>query len=1097
MKTLSNLLLLPFLLAASAALLTGQGTNGTIAGQITDQAGALIPGAKVQLQNEAAGVTREAVANANGQYVAYALPPGQYKITVEHPGFQKLVRTGIELTAADAVTVDLRLAVGDVRQTVEVSESVPLLQAQTAMVSSLVTNDQMIEMPLKSRTFTSLVLLGPGAYAGSAGNLTTSPYAMRGDVNISVNGSSPQNNSYFIDGMVNRNLWLSTLIMVPTVDSIQEMRVLTSNYSAEYGIAAGAVTIVQTRSGTNRVRASAYEFLRNSALDANTFFNNRLGVAKPGFRRNEFGGTVGGPIRKDRTFFFADYQGIRVAQPRTTISTIATAAQRDMVATGNFAALGTQIYDPYSQTGNVRTPFGGNIIPRTRLDPAAVKLFSLLPDPTSSAANRNFAYNPTQRQSTDQFDVRLDQNIKSADRLFFKYSWDNTSLVIPGFIPVRPGVSLDNNPYLAADGTNTATDTPLRNQSGTFNYVKVFTPSLINETRIGVVRWNQNIEPLGNPFQTATALGIPGVNINDKSGGLPSFTITGFSGLGDNSTYPEVSRTTSFQYENVLTWTRGSHTLKAGGVYVRHRFNGFSAFPTRGDLSFNGQFTRQIGTTTTATALSDFALGALSAINRNILVGTFGMRFWNMGAFIDDTWRVNGRLTINAGLRYDVQAPPYEVYNRWSNFNLDTAKLEIASGSGAKRRLRNLDLNNWAPRTGLTYMLTKDRKTVLRSGFGMSYVEAGQGGGQLYKNLPFFFSQVIATDQNAAPPRRLSDGIPAAVAPDRNNIVELSSGSPNVWDYNLQSTKVMQWSLGVQREILPQTLVDVSYIGTRTIGLVSNININQSVPGAGAQNPRRPFFGVNPNVVNLTYRTNYASTKYHSLQTRVEKRYSKGFTASLAYTYSKYMSNGTNINGGGNGAPQDFRCTRCEWGPMPEDKNHIVVVNHNWELPFGKGRQFVTNGPLSLIIGNWNVTGIWTMTTGEKFTATAAAGVSNSAGGGGDRPNRIKDGNLPVSERSIDRWFDLTAWGTPAQFTFGNSGRGILVGPGSVNVDFGLQREFPFMETRRVQFRWEMFNAFNRANFGTPNSSIGNALAGSISGTAPARVMQLGLKLYF
>jgi hypothetical protein len=1084
-------------LVALTASLLAQGTNGTIAGQITDQAGAVIGNAKVLLQNEAAGVNREAISNGNGQYVAYALPPGQYKITVEQPGFQKLVRTAVELTAADAITVDLRLSIGDVRQTIEVTEAAPLLQSQTAMVSSLVTNEQMIEMPLKNRTFTSLVLLGPGAYAGSAGNLTTSPYAMRGDTNISVNGSSPQNNSYFIDGMVNRNLWLSTLIMVPTVDAIQEMRVLTSNYSAEYGIAAGAITIVQTRSGTNKIRASAYEFLRNSALDANSFFNNRLGVAKPAFRRNEFGGTVGGAIRKDRTFFFADYQGIRVAQPRTSISTIATLAQRDMVATGNFAALGTQVFDPFTLTNNLRTPFPGNQIPRTRLDPASQKLFALLPDPTSPAANRNFAFNPTQRQTTDQFDVRLDQNVGSADRLFFKYSWDNTSLVIPGFIPVRPGASLDKNPYLAADGTYTATDTPLRNQSWTFNYVKVFTPSLINETRLGAVRWNQNIEPLGNSFSTATALGIPGVNINDKSGGLPSFTITGFSGLGDNSTYPEISRTTSFQYENVMTWTRGAHTLKVGGVYVRHRFNGFSAFPTRGDFSFNGQFTRQLNTTTTATALSDFALGATSAINRNILVGTFGMRFWNMGAFVDDTWRVNSRLTINAGLRYDIQAPPYEVHNRWSNFNLDTAKLEIASGSGAQRRLRNLDLNNYAPRTGLTYMLTKDRKTVLRSGFGISFVEAGQGGGQLYKNLPFFFSQVIATDQNAAPPRRLSDGIPAAVPLDPTNTVQLSSGSPNVWDYDLQSTKVMQWSLGIQREILPQTLLDVAYVGTRTIGLVSNINLNQSVPGPGAQNPRRPYFAVNPNIVNLTYRTNAGAAKYQSLQTRVEKRYSKGLTASLAYTYSKYMSNGSNINGGGNAPPQDNRCYRCEWGPMPEDRNHIVVVNHNWELPFGKGRKFVTAGPMSYIIGNWNVTGIWTMSTGEKFTATAAAGVSNSAGGGGDRPNRLKNGNLPVSERTIDRWFDLTAWASPAQFNFGNSGRGILVGPGSVNTDFGLQREFPFGETKRVQFRWEMFNAFNRANFTTPNSSIGNALAGVISNTAPARVMQLGLKLYF
>ena len=422
-------------LLAFVSALMAQGTNGTIAGQVTDQGGAVIPSVKVVLRNEGTSFTREVFTNADGQYAAYAMPPGQYRITVEHAGFQKLVRSGVELTSADAITVDLRLAVGDVQQTVEVTAAAPLLQSQTAMVSSLVTNEQMIEMPLKNRTFTSLVLLGPGAYAGSSGNLTTSPYAMRGDVNISVNGSSPQNNSYFIDGMINRNLWLSTLIMVPTVDSIQEMRVLTSNYTAEYGIAAGAVTIVQTRSGTNRFRASAYEFLRNSALDANTFFNNRLGVEKPTFRRNEFGGTVGGPIRRDRTFFFADYQGIRVAQPRGVIANIPTLQQREAVRTGNFAPIGLTIFDPYTlvpgpNNTQIRAPFAGNAIPANRLDPAAVKVFGLLPQPTSSAANRNFAFNPTETQRTDQFDVRVDQNVGSADRFFFKYSYDDTSLII-------------------------------------------------------------------------------------------------------------------------------------------------------------------------------------------------------------------------------------------------------------------------------------------------------------------------------------------------------------------------------------------------------------------------------------------------------------------------------------------------------------------------------------------------------------------------------------------------------------------------------------------------------------------------------------------
>jgi hypothetical protein len=307
----------------------------------------------------------------------------------------------------------------------------------------------------------------------------------------------------------------------------------------------------------------------------------------------------------------------------------------------------------------------------------------------------------------------------------------------------------------------------------------------------------------------------------------------------------------------------------------------------------------------------------------------------------------------------------------------------------------------------------------------------------------------------------------------------------------------MQWSFGIQREILPDTLVEVSYVGTRTTGLIANVNINQSFPGPGAQGPRRPYFSINPDVTNITYRTNYGAAKYHSLQVRGEKRYSHGISATVAYTWSKYMSNAGQINGGGNGPPQDARCYRCEWGPMPEDRRHVAVINHNWELPFGPGRAVLNNGTLAHIAGAWMLTGIWSLSTGEHFTPTLATAVSNSAGGGGDRPNRIADGNLPEDQRTIDQWFDLNAFAAPRQFQFGDAGRGILVGPRNFNVDLGVQRLFPIGEGKRLQFRWEMFNAFNRANFNTPNAAIGNAQAGQISGTAPARIMQLALKLSF
>lgn len=1044
-------------LAAAAVAALSQVQSGTIVGTVSDQAAAAAANARVTLVNEGTRFSRTVATNEYGQYVATSMPTGAYSVTVELQGFQKLVRSGLQLTAADTLTVDLQLHVGSVQETVEVKETAPLLQSQTAAVTSLVTNQQMIEMPLNGRTFTSLLKLSPGAYTGSSGNLATSQYAIRGDVNISVNGSSAQNNTYLIDGMVNRNLWLSTLIMVPTVDSIQEVRMLTSNYTAEYGAAAGAITVVQTKSGTNSFHGSAYEFLRNDRLDANTFFNNRSGVGKPAFRRNEFGGTAGGPIRKDRTFFFADYQGIRLRQPRTVISTIPTLAQRQWIASGDFSALGTTIFDPTNVVNGQRVAFAGNRIPA----------------------------------------ARLDQNLGASDRVFFKYSYDDTLLITPGNVPAPANPGVPMSPFLSSDGTDTGTETPLKNWSATFNYVKVIGSNIVNEVRLGATRWNQYISPLGNSLATATAVGVPGININDKSGGLPSFAITGFRNIGDASTYPENSQTVSFQYEDVLTVVRNAHTLKFGGQYVRHRFNGFSAFPTRGTFDFNGQFTRQVGTSIASTALADWALGASSAITRNVLSGTFGMRFYNLNAFADDTWRATNRLTLNYGVRYELLTPPYEVHDRWSNFNIDTAQLEIAGRNGASRRLRNIDSNNLAPRLGVTYMLTADRKTVLRAGYGASFVEAGQGGGQLYKNLPFFFSQVVATDQNAAPPTRISQGLPAPVAPDLNNQAQLSAGNPSAWDYGLKSTQTMQWSIGVQREMWQDLLLDVSYVGTRSLGLIANVNINQSAPGAGAQGPRRPFFAINPNVTNITYRTNFGASKYHSLQTRVEKRARHGLTMSLAYTWSHFLSNGGNINGGGNAPPQDARCYRCEWGSMPEDRRHIAVFNHVWELPFGKGRRYAAAGPVAWVLGGWSLNGIWSMSTGEHFTPGLAAAVSNSAGGGGDRPNRVSDGNLPKDQRTIDRWFDLSAFATPAQFNFGNAGRGILIGPGNFNVDAGIHRQFALGDRYRVTFRWEMFNAFNRSNFGTPNASIGNAQAGQISGTAPARIQQAALKFVF
>lgn len=1097
MSALGRLVALLLLLAGS---LWCQVQSGTIVGTIQDSSGAPVPEVTVTLVNADTSFTRIAKTNTSGQYVAYSVPVGGYTITAEMQGFQKLVRSGVELTVGNTLTVDLQLSVGGLQQTVQVTASAPLLQSQTAEVSSLVTNRQIVELPLVGRTFSSLVLLTPGAYVGSSNNLTNGLYSIRAPANFSVNGSEAQNNSYLIDGLFNRNLWLSTLVMVPVVDAIREFRVLTSNYSAEFGAAAGAVTIVQTKSGTNEWRGDAWEFLRNDKLDANNFFDNRLGAPRPPFRRNEFGGTIGAPLRRNKMFIFGDYQGLRIREPNTFVSTIPTLAQRRMVQTGDFSGLGTTVFDPSTlhndASGNpVRDPFSGNRILSSRLDPAATKLMDFLPAPTSSAATQNFIFNPVNSQRTDQFDVRFDVNVGSTDRLFFKYSFDDTKLIKPGEVPAQQNTGIPIGPFLSAAGDDNS-GVPLRNQSVTINYVKDISSTTVDEVRLGLLRWRESITPLDTPFKTASALGIPGINVSDKSGGIPAFSITGFRLIGDNNTFPEDSEITSLQYEDILTVIRGSHTLKFGGRYVRHRFNGFSAFPIRGRYDFNGQFTRQVGTAVSGTALADFALGDPSAVTRNFLAGTFGMRMWELGTFAEDTWRMTNRLTFNYGLRWDVFAPPYEVHDRWANFDLATGKLGVAGVSGNGRRLRNFDLDNLGPRIGISYALTSDRKTVLRTGFGESYVEAGQGGGQLYKNLPFFVSQVISTNQNGLPQARISDGLPFP-SPLPLDSPLLSGGNPTVWDPNLEATRAFEWSFGLQRQVTPNLLLDVSYVGSRSLGLIANYNFNQSFPGAGPQGPRRPLFTINPLVTDTTLRSNYGSSKYHSLQLKVTKRYSAGLTLVGAYTYSHFEANAGNINGGGNGPPQDARCFRCEEGNVPQDRRHVVVINHDYELPFGPGRRYAKASLLAKVLGNWDVSGIWTFMTGGHFTPTFGTNRSNSAGGGEQRPDRVCEGSLPSNQRTIDHYFDLNCFVPPAQFTFGNAGRGILTGPGFANVDLALHRTIPISERFKLRFRWELFNAFNRANFGDPNAVIGTPAAGQISGTGPARVMQAALKLLF
>lgn len=1075
--------------------------TSSIVGTITDQTGATVPDVQVTLTNAATGFVRIASTNSSGNYVASAIPTGSYTIVAKRQGFKALQHSAVELTAASTLTVDLQLTVGEEVQTVSVTGAAPLLQAQSADVSALVDDQQMVALPLATRDFTDLVLLTPGAHLGSASNLQEglNPYAMRGGTNYSVNGSVAAANTYFIDGITDRALWTNTLVMVPVVDAIQEYRVLTSNYSAEYGAAAGAVTEVETKSGGNSLHGTAWEFLRNNDLNANDYFNNQKGIARPSYHRNEFGATAGGPIRKNKAFFFGDYQGIHASYPITTTSTIPSLAQDQMVESGNFANLGVTIYNPYSTSvvngATVRNPFPNNQITPNLLDPAIGKLMTLMPAPQTSAAVNNYTYNGNTTQSTNQFDVRIDQNLGAADHIFVRYGYDKSRFTSPGVIPSPANSTIPIGPYLS---TNTnGNSEPLFNQSATVGYTKLIGQNKIIESHVGMIRWHAQITPLGSPFNTAQALGIANINLNARSGGMPAFTVTGFQEIGDNSTYPEDSAITSYQVDGAFTLVHGNHTFKMGIMALRHYFNGFSAFPTRGTFDFNGQFTRQITSSSSATALADLAMGAEDSASRNILNGEFGMRFWDLAPFVQDTWRATNRLTVDFGFRWEIDAPPYDAHNHWANLNIKTGQLIVAGLNGASRRLRNFDLDTAAPRLGLAYALGADRKTVIRAGAGISYVQTDAAGSQLYKNLPFYFAQTVTTSTNAAPVSTVTQGFPLPVQPDPNNTAAISTGSPTAWDWNLKQTQMVSWSVGVQRQLASTLMLDISYVGTKGNRLLVNPNINQAVPGSTSVASRRPFNSINPNLVKVVYRSGLGQSKYESLQAHLEKRFSRGLTFGVSYTYGEYMSDAGNPNGSGNSDWQNDYCLACNWGPTPDAYRHILSVNHVYNLPFGQNEKFANRGPLAYVVGGWTLNGIWSFHSGGTFTPIWSTNVSNQNGGGDQRPNRIANGALSGNQRTISHWFDTTAFVAPAQYTYGNSGTGILYGPRYFDTDLGLGRKFQITERYALTFRSEWFNSFNRANFTNPNATVGTASAGVISSDVAPRVIQMALKLVF
>ncbi len=1060
------------LLPAAAAF--AQTDTGTISGTISDPSGGVVTGAQIVARNQNTGLVFRTVSNESGRYVLSALPPGIYELSIMTHGFAKATRPDVVLNVQARLEVPFALQVGDVTEVVEVRAETPLLESRSSSVSQVVDNKTMVTLPLNGRNYSQLATLAPGVTPNQGSRATDG---------FSINGNRTFQNVFLIDGIDNNNYILgvdtnSTQAIRPSIDAIQEFRLETANYSAEFGRAAGGVISVSIKSGTNEFHGSAFEFLRNDKLDANNFFSNRAGLKRPPLRRNQFGGALGGPIARNRTFFFASYQGTVIREPQTRTTTVPIGR----MATGEFGA--TRIFDPLNVVDGVRQPFLNNTIGESRLDSVGRRLAALYPPANQPAAINNFVANIANSADEHQGDGRIDHRISESDNLFVRFSkLDRENTRGSYFAP--PG-----------NGGNGFVEFPLielpKAYSLVLNETHVFSPAIVNEFRAGYTR-NASDQLSPSPSPLFEQFGIRGVPLTRGLTGLPTFSLVGFSQVGDRTFAPNPKLTQVRQFIDNLSWVKGSHTLKFGfDMRFLQNFAGTSN-TSRGSFTFNGQFTSEIPGRGAGSALADLLLGQTSnATLTTLLQGDFRLRYY--GYFFNDTWKANRKLTLHLGLRYELQSPPWEHNNNQSNFDLDPSSVAfgtLAPASGSSIRSRTFvrrDVNNWAPRVGFAYELAP--RTVIRGAAGTFYGSFGYLAiAQMpAANVPNFISVSLPT-ANTAPVSALAlaNGFPPGLLDPRN--VRNPNGVAFLPDWPLP--EVYQWNLNVQREFPQNMLLSVAYVGSGSSYLPGIVDVNDPPPGLGAINPRRPFpsFGA----VNLN--SGFAHATYHSLQNSIEKHFSKGLALLLSYSWAHSIDNSTNGEDASNGPviPQNPRNTRAEKAHSAIDVRHRLVGSFIYELPLGgKARSRAARA----LLGGWQIGGILTASSGVRQSPSLAPSPANTTGP--VRPDRLRDGNLPRTQRTIDRWFDPPAFEAPQSARFGNSGRNVLQMPGLALVDAMLGRNFSLRERTRLELRAEFFNLTNTAQMGRPVLNVILRQAGQITTTSvPNRQMQIGLRLVF
>lgn len=1122
--------------AVLVSQLWSQTQFASIRGNVEDSTGAVVPNATLTLTNIDQNRPWVTKSNDSGAYVFQQIPPGNYRLQVEARGFKRFVRDGLILQVAQIAEITIPMEVGTLNESIQVSAETPLLETASSTLGEVVNSLTSENLPLNGRNVLQLVALTPGINANTGFYNSGSGGGSINAVGFSANGGRNVSTAVMLDGSPQEVMGYNQPAYVPSPDALQEFKVQTNSMSAEYGRTGGAVINMVHRSGTSEFHGVLYEFLRNNAFDANGFFNNLNGREKAAFRYNQFGFTAGGPLTPSRrtTFFFVNYEGIRQVNPGSATFTVPTAQMRQ----GDFSQIANTIYDPTTiNPQGVRSPFPNNRIPSNRINPVGAKLMSYFPATNRAGLINNYFSQNGSTSNRNNVSVKIDRRISDRQNLFGRFSWENQNTNLANHYQNvatnSPGFSGGRNRSITLDDSYTIGQWVLH---GNYGYSYHSNPRDPQDLTI-------RPSELGFPAELDSVAQFPI---------FPTVTSTGYAQLGPEASWIIGNKFETHTWGGDASRLIGKHTIKFGGTYRLNRVSNFRPNNPAGNYTFADGFVRRTfnaagGGDAMASMLLGLPTGGQIRSEPNLALQVKYSAF-----YLQDDWKVNDRLTVNLGLRWDTDYPQTERFDRASWFDLQ-AQLPLsvpgvpplvgglvfagARTPGAPRGVRDIDWNNFGPRIGFAYKITN--RIVVRSGFGIFYApttgigpNATNAGALGFNAITPFTSSL---DGGRTPYATLSNPFPDGFIPPENGQNGLLSFIGQGINGNFRYDRVpysAQWNFNVQYELPDNMLLDVAYAGNSGVKLQTNAQFNQIPDSALALGNAlndvvpNPYFGYLPAATNLGRSTTtrgqmlrpynwltgltqswgtMAHSSYHALQTKFRKRYSAGLQFLVAYTFSKTIDDVSSVAGFlGDQNPGYTNNNRRDLDRSLSASHvpHNLAFNFQWELPFGKGRQFLNQGGVvNHVVGGWVLNGIASIQSGTPIAIDSRVNTTGSQGGG-QRPNStgISSKSAGSTKDRINGWFNNAAFVDAPQFTFGNVGRFLPdnLGPPLHNWDISILKDFTITERLRLQFRTEMFSAFNIVNFRNPAGvTFGQPNFGVINASDPARIIQFGLKLYY